>query len=381
MYKAFLYRLYPSKPQTEKLGSLLEIARTFYNAGLQERREAWQKNRISLNYYDQANQLKEIRETTPEYCLLNYGVTQTILRRLGKAFKCFFRRVKNGEKPGYPRFKGKERFNSFTFPVYGDGIKLRDNRLYIQNVGEVKIRLHRDLEGKINTVTIKRQCDKWYAVFSNTVEINPLPTSDKQVGIDVGLHYFAVNSDGEIIDNPWFMREAETTVRKAQRKASRRKPGGRNRHKAVSILAKHYLKVKNQRRDFAHKLARQVVNTYGFIAVEDLQIKNMVRNPLFAQGILDAAWGQFLYILAYKAENAGRQFIRVNPSGTSQQCSNCGADVPKSLAVRIHRCTSCGAVLPRDFNSALNILALGRSVWSITCGNSQSVLQEAVAVS
>ena len=381
MYKAFLYRLYPSKLQIEKFASLLDIARAFYNAGLQERRNAW-KQGVSINYYDQANQLKEIRDTNPEYALLNYGATQDVLRRLDKTFKSFFRRVKNGEgKAGYPRFKGKDRFNSITFPTYGDGIKLRDNRLYVQNVGLIKVKMHRALEGEINTVTIKQVCDKWYAVFSNSIDIEPLPASDKQVGIDVGLESFAVTSEAEFIENPRYLREAEAVLRKAQRKVSRRKKGSHNRRKAVKLLAKHHLKVSNQRKDFAHKFSRHIVNTYGFIAVEDLQIKNMVRNHHLARSISDAAWGMALDFTAYKAEWAGRQFVRVIPNGTSQDCSTCGAEVPKSLSVRIHRCLNCGTVLPRDLNSSLNILARGRRVWGVTWSNSSCVPQEAVCFS
>lgn len=380
MYKAFLYRLYPSKLQAESLARLLDIARTFYNAGLQERRDAWEHG-VSINYYSQANQLKEIRDTNSEYALLNFSATQDVFRRLDKTFKSFFRRVKNGEKAGYPRFKGRDRFNSITFPAYGDGIKLRDNRLYVQNIGLVKVKLHRSLEGEINTVTIKQVCDKWYAVFSNSVDVKPLPQSSREVGIDVGLESFAVTSDGEVIDNPRYLREAEAVLRKAQRKVARRKRGDQNRHKAVSALAKQHLKVKNQRKDFAHKLARKIVNTYGFIAVEDLQIKNMVHNHHLARSISDAAWGMFLGFTEYKAEWAGRQFTRVIPNGTSQDCSTCGAEVPKSLSVRIHRCLNCGTVLPRDLNSSLNILALGRSVWGITWSDSSCVPQEAVCFS
>ena len=380
MRKAFLYRLYPGKIQAESLSHLFDIARAFYNAGLQERRDAW-RHGVSLNYYDQANQLKEIRQANPEYAELNYSATQDVLRRLDKSFKSFFRRVKNEEKSGYPRFKGRDRFNSIIFPTYGDGIKIRDNRLYIQNVGLVKIKIHRALEGEINTVSIKRQCDKWYAVFSNSVDIEPLPASDRQVGIDVGLESFAVTSDGEFIENPRYLREAGAVLRKAQRKVSRRGKGSHNRRKAAKLLAKHHLKVGNQRKDFAHKFSRQIVNTYGFIAVEDLQIRNMVRNHHLARSISDVAWGMALGFTAYKAEWAGRQFARVIPNGTSQDCSACGADVPKALSVRIHRCSNCGTVLPRDLNSSLNILALGRSAWGITCDAGQSVPQEAVCFS
>jgi len=382
MRKAFLYRMYPSKIQAERLQNLLDIARTFYNAGLEERRDAWQKNHISLNYYDQANQIKEIRDTNPEYALLNYSATQDILHRLDKSFKAFFRRLKKGEeKPGFPRFRSRHRFDSITFPTYGDGIKLKGNRLYVLNVGEVKIKMHRSLEGEIKTVTVKRQCGKWYAVFSNVIESEPLPQSDKQVGIDVGLTSFAVTSDKETVENPRYLREAEAALRKAHRKVSRRKKGGHNRRKAVSALSKQYEKVSNQRKDFAHKLARNIVSTYGYIAVEDLQIANMVRNHHLSKSISDAGWGQFLDVLECKAEEAGRQFVRVNPNGTSQRCSNCGTIVPKTLSVRIHRCPVCGLVVPRDYNSALDILRLGRSLWDKTWSNGSCVSQEAVCFS
>jgi len=381
MRKAFLYRLYPNKAQADKLDSLLNTARHLYNAALQERRDAYKMQGVSLNYYSQANELKELRQELPEVAQLNYSATQDMLRRLDKSFKAFFRRMKTGEKPGFPRFKGRDRFDSITFPTYGDGIKIRDNRLYIQNVGLVKIKMHRSLEGGINTVTLKRECDKWYAIFSNTVNIESLPVSNKQVGIDVGLESFAVTSDGEFIDNPRFLKEAEAILRKAQRKVSRRKKGSNSRRKAVKLLARHHLKVSNQRKDFAHKFSRTIVNTYGFIAVEDLQIKNMVRNHHLARSISDAAWGMTLDFTDYKAEWAGRQFTRVIPNGTSQECAFCGTVVPKSLSVRIHNCSVCGHSVPRDFNSSLNILERGRRSWSLTWNNGSSVLPEAVCFS
>ena len=380
MRKAFLYRLYINKTQSDKLDSLLNIARELYNTALQERRDAWKYQHKSLNYYDQANELKELRREIPEIAQLNYSATQDMLRRLDKSFKAFFRRVKAGEKAGFPRFKGYDRFNSITFPTYGDGIKIKDNRLYIQNVGLVKIKMHRVLEGEINTVTIKRECGKWYVVFSDTVEIEPLPVSDRAVGIDVGLESFAVTSDSEYIENPRYLRGAEAILRVSQRSVSRKKKGGSNRRKAVKLLAKNHLKVKRQRADFAHKVADNLVKNYGRIAVEDLRIKNMVRNHHLARSISDAGWGQFVNILSYKAEYAGRGFVQVNPNGTSQICSGCGATVKKSLSTRIHNCPACGLSLNRDFNAALNIKRLGLSLWDSTCDNGQCVSQEAVAL-
>ncbi len=381
MRKSYLYRLYPSKEQTTKLSNLLGIARDIYNSALAERKYAYRVQRISLNYFDQASELKELRQALPEVAQLNYSATQDMLRRLDKAFKSFFRRVANGEKAGFPRFKGANRFDSITFPTYGDGIKLHDNKLYIGNVGTIRIKMHRILEGTANTVTIKRNCDKWYVIFSNTVDIEQLPYSPKEIGIDMGIESFAVTSDNDFIQNPHFLKRGIGDLRKAQRKVSRRKLRGNNRRKAVKLLAKQHLKVANQRKDFIHKKTREIVNTYGYIAVEDLKIKNMVRNHNLAQSINDAGWGIFINALSYKAEWASREFVKVNPNGTSQICSNCGMLVPKDLGVRIHRCPYCDIILHRDFNSALNILALGRSVWDLMWNSSSCVSQEAVCFS
>jgi putative transposase len=382
MYKSFVYRLYPSKYQSDSMDALLNIAREIYNAALQERRDAWKSQRKSLNYYDQASEIKELRREIPEVAQLNFNVTHDVLMRLEKNFKAFFRRIKNGEKAGFPRFRSSDRFNSITFPTYGNGVKIRDNnRLYIQNVGLVKIKIHRVLEGEINTVAIKQECGKWYAVFSNTVEIEPLSVSDKAIGIDMGLTSFAVTSDGEFINNPRYLREAGMILRVSQRSMFRKKKGGSNRRKAVKLLAKKHLKVKRQRADFAHKVADKLVKNYGRIAVEDLCIKNMVRNHHLARSIGDASWGQFLDFLSYKAEYAGRSFVKVNPNGTSQICSRCGTNVPKSLSTRIHNCSSCGLIIDRDLNAALNIKRLGLSLWDITCENTQCVSQKAVSVS
>ena len=245
-------------------------------------------------------------------------------------------------------------------------------------MGWVRIKLHRSIAGKIKTIGIKRHYDKWYVIFNCAVEMIPLSYSDREIGIDVGLESFAVTSDNEIIENPRFMKEAEAILRKAQRRVSRRKKGGSNRRKAVKLLAKHYAKVRNQRKDFAHKESRKIVNNYGYISIEDLNIKGMMQNHYLAKGIGDAAWGMFLNFAAYKAEEAGRFFVKINPSGTSQICSVCGAEVPKSLSDRIHNCHNCGTIMSRDLNSAHNILALGRRVWEPTWHSSACVSQEAV---
>jgi putative transposase len=369
-----------NKPQSDKLDSLLNIAREIYNAALEQRIHAWKYQHKSLNRYEQQYELKYLRSEFSEIAQLNTSVAQDVLMRLDKSFKAYFRRVKNGEKPGYPRFKGKERFNSITFHWGGrwsNGVKIIGNRLRIQSVGMVKIKLHRPLDGKTKTVTIKRICGKWYAIFSNSVEIEPLSFSNKAVGIDVGLEHFAVTSDGEYIRNPHYLKEGLSILRRLERSMDRKKKRGHNRCKAASLLAKRHLKISRQRIDYSRKVAKNIIDRYGLIAVEDLPIRNMVRNHHFARSIQDAAWGQFLDILSYKAEWAGREFIKINPSGTSQICSGCGAIVKKRLYVRTHHCPECGLFVNRDLNAALNIKRLGLSLWDSTCDRSQCVSQEA----
>lgn len=378
MNKAYLYRLYPTKEHTGKLNRLFGIAREIYNSCLAERKYAYKMQGVSLNYYDQANELPELKTVIPDVALLNAQCTQNIVRRLDRSFKSFFRRIKHGEKPGFPRFKGYNQFSSITFPTYGDGCKISDDKLYIRNVGNIKIKLHRNLDGQIKTVTLKRDCGKWYVVFTCDVEPKPLEQNKNEVGIDVGIESFAVTSDGEFIKNPHCLKHSLRRLRVAQRKVSRKKKGSKNRRKSVKLLAKQHQKIRNQRKDFIHKVTNQIVKQYSYIAVEDLKINNMVKNHHLAQSINDVGWGMFFDTLAYKAEWAGRQFVKVKPNGTSQICSNCGTKVQKDLSVRIHKCPACGIEIHRDFNASLNILALGRSVWDVTWNRGSCVSQEAV---
>ena len=365
MLKTFKYRLYPNRQQTEALSLQLAEACRLYNAALQERRDAWRMGRISVNYYTQANQLKAIR-VAGDLGLANYSACQDVLRRVDKTYAAFFRRVRAGHKTGFPRFKPRTRFDSYTFPAYGDGCKLRDNgRLYVQGVGEIKVKLHRLLDGEVKTLTLKRECGKWYSCFSVEVATTePLPATGQAVGIDVGLESFAVLSDGSIFENPRHYRVAQAGFRRAQRKVARRQRGGNRRHKAVQKLQRVHVHVRNQRSDFHHQVSRQVVNTYDLIAVEDLNIKGLAGGML-AKSVHDAGWGGFLSKLSYKAENAGRTLVRVNPNGTSQRCP-CGAAVPKTLGQRWHRCPGCGLSVSRDHASALEILRLGLSLQALT---------------
>ena len=375
MRKNFKYRLCPTEAQGDALTHQLAEACRLYNAAIQERRDAYRMAGESINYYDQANQLKEIR-AEGDLALANFSCSQDVLRRVDKTFKAFFCRVKDGQTPGYPRFRPVSRYDSITFPSYGDGCKLLDNgKLRLQGVGAVKVKLHRAIEGEIKTVTVKREAGKRYAVFSVECEAKPLPASTEATGVDVGLSAFATLADGTEVENPRYYKEAQAGLRRAQRKVARRKRGGKNRKKAVRELQRAHAHVRNQREDFAHKVSRTLVLMFGLIVVEQLNIKGMAAGML-AKSVNGAGWSSFIAKLTYKAEEAGRALLKVNPRGTSQRCV-CGAPNPKTLSQRWHHCESCGLSVPRDHASALEILRLGLSLLGGTWPVAASVPNEA----
>ena len=375
MKKSFKYRLFTQKSQETKLNNMLDSARFLYNCALEQRVVCWKQWRKSVNYYDQANALKEIRSLDEGIAQLNCSASQDILRRLDKSFQAFFRRIKTGNTPpGFPRFKSRNRFNSITFPTYGDGIKLKNGKFYIQNVGNVRIKLHREISGSIKTVTIRRTNNKWYACFSCEVEFKPLPASDKTVGIDVGLSSFATLSTGEKIANPRFFKTDEVKLTKAQRRLSKETKGTSSRAKQRKKVSRIHEKIANRRNDFAHKLSRNLVDMFQVIAFEKLNIKGMMENHSKVFGyklnksIFDVAWSQFTQLTSAKAEWAGRKVIFVNPRNTSKMCSRCGRLVEKTLVDRVHYC-SCGLVLDRDENAAINILSLGLKTLGLAPGS------------
>ncbi len=359
--KAYKYKIKPSKKIEAIFEQWLEICRELYNAGLQERRDAYKINSVSVNYHSQAIQLPSIKTIREDVAEVNAQVLQDTLRKLSKAFDSFFRRVQNGEKPGFPRFKAKTRFNSFTFPQMKGTFRLEGNKLHLSKIGSVRIRLSRPIEGTIKTCTIKREADGWYVIFA--VEENQsrfFPKTGEGVGIDVGIENFATLSTGETVENPQFLRESQRELKTAQRKVSRRGDKRSNRRrKAVKLLQKKHQKIQRQRADFHHKTALNMVRDFDVIAVEDLNVCGMVKNHHLAKSISDAGWSQFTSILTSKAASAGREVIRVNPSYTSQDCSQCGNRVRKTLATREHRCICCGFVAHRDHNAAINIQQRG----------------------
>ena len=378
MRKAFKYRLYPSQAQAVALEGQLTAARHLYNAALQERRDAWRMQRVSLNYYDQANQLRDIR-AAGDIALANYSACQDVLRRVDKVFRAFFARVKRGQAAGYPRFKGRDRYDSFTLPAYGDGCKLLpEGKLRVQGVGHLKVKLHRPVAGDIKTVTLKREGCKWYACFSIECEARPLAPSTEAVGIDVGLSSFATLSNGEEVANLRHYRKAQRRLRVVQRRVARRKRGSRGRRKAVVLLHQAHIHVRNQRSDFQHQVSHALVGRYGLIAIEHLNVKGLAGGWL-ARDVHDAGWSEFIAKLTYKAEEAGRVLVKVNPNGTSQRCV-CGQAVPKDLGDRWHTCPACGLSVSRDHAAALEILRLGLSLRDITCPVAESVSREAVCL-
>ncbi len=393
--KAYKYRLYPNKKQAEKLQWVLNRCRELYNSALQERRDAYEMmvkrhpnyydeatrkhltHEYALSYNQQATQLSEVKETRLEYNDIHSQVLQDVLRRMDKAFKAFFRRVKEGKAPGYPRFQGYGRYDSFFSLT-------EDNRVCLSKIGTIKVKMPTGKkanppQGTMKTCTIKREGQHWFIVFTCEVEQDIVyHLSLEAVGIDLGLLHFATLSDGSTIENPRHVRTSEHKLKKLQEALARKKRGSKRRRKAAQRVGKAHRYIRNQRKDFHHKRARKLVTAYQVIVFEKLQPANMSRRPKPRQdeatghylpngasakaglnkSILDAGWGQFQQICKNKAECAGSRVLFVSPKYTSQMCSGCGAIVQKELEERWHQC-SCGCSLDRDHNAAINILRLG----------------------
>ncbi|HVH70507.1 MAG TPA: transposase [Candidatus Dormibacteraeota bacterium] len=339
----------------------LEVCRELYNAGLQERREAWSSHRQAIYYVAQANQLPEIKAVREDVASVHSQVLQDVLRRLDKAFQAFFLRCQRGQRRGFPRFRSKNRYHSFTYPQAGFQLQ---GRLSLSKIGNLKIKLHRATQGERKTLTLKRENGMWYACFSCVVEREPLPSNDQAVGIDVGLSSFAVLSDGREIANPRLLKRTQKRLRRAQRRVARRKKFSHRWKKAVRMVAKIHSKVFHQRSDFQHQLSRDIVNHYGIIFVEDLNVKGLSRGRL-SKSVHDAGWAAFFQKLSYKAASAGRRFLPVDARGTSQRCP-CGEPNSKRLSNREHVRVKCGLVTTRDHASAMEILRLGLSLQSLT---------------
>jgi len=377
--KTYKYRLYPTKRQQEILEKQLFLCRWLYNHFLDERRTLYQKKKIKVSCYDQIKKILELKKEKPELTKVYSQALQDVVRRLDRAFQNFFRRVgknKNGrrQKVGYPRFKGYWRYDSFVYPQSGFELKnnklnhpsdsegsRRDLSLRLSKIGSIKLKLHRPIEGSIKTLTIRRtRTNKWYACFSVEIkkELPKKKVIQEAIGIDVGLDSFLTTSQGEKIDNPRYLTKSEEKLAKIQRWHSRKKLKSSNRKKSRLKVARLYEKITDQRLDFLHKLSSGLAKSFQLIAFEKLNIKGMVRNKYLAKSISDASWNRFLQQLRYKAAEAGIWAVEINAKNTSQICSGCGSNVPKTLAVKKHKCPQCGLIIDRDINAAKNILQL-----------------------
>lgn len=360
MIKSYKFRIYPNKKQEVTLIRTLSVCRHLYNDSLAERKRESEMNRLRqrfdvfpwgkpewINYYEQQNNLSKSK--TPLQKEVYSQVIQDVIKRVDKSFQKFFCGF------GYPRFKGKNRYDSFTYPQFGFSIENR--KINLSKIGIVKIIQHRPIEGKIKTCTIKKDIDQWYAIFVTEIDskVEEVPIKAK-IGIDVGLTSLITLSNGEKIEPPKFLRGSEKRLKGEQKRLSKNKLGSKNRNKQKIKLSKVHRKIRNQRKDFAHKTSRMLVDKYNHIVFEDLQITNMLKNHRLAKSISDAGWYQLIQFTKSKAECAGKIVELVNARNTSQNCSSCGRTVQKDLSIRTHTCPYCGLVLDRDHNAAINIL-------------------------
>jgi putative transposase len=386
MRRSYKFLLRPTTKQEAALTTCLEDTRQLYNAALEERREAWRCGRHRVTFYSQDAQLKEIRAADPErYGRWSFTCERAAIRRLDRAFQAFFRRVKAGDKPGYPRFKGRGWWDSVEWPA-GNGARWDSapystaTRVYLQGVGHVRVHQHRAIKGRVKTITVKRDSGRWYVVLScDDVPAEPLEPTGSAAGIDMGLASFLTTSDGTQVPNPRKLAASTGQLAAAQRDLAHKQRGSSRRGEAVEKIGRLHEKVRRQRLDHAHKTSLALVRDYDLIAHENLQVTNMIRRPRprpdgdgghqpngaaakagLNKSIHDAGWGLFLRILSAKAESAGRTVIAVNPCRTSQRCAQCGhTEAGNRTSQAEFRCLACGHHAHADVNAALNILRAG----------------------
>jgi putative transposase len=385
MFRSYKFLLRLTSKQLAAITAMLEDHRMLYNAALEERREAWRMRKVSVSFFAQSAQLKDVRAFDPDRqgCWSATSQAQT-LRRLDRAFQAFFRRMKAGEKPGYPRFKGQGWFNSVTWKELNgarwDSVPHPTvTRVYLKGIGHVRVHQHRAVRGQVKTVTVKREGRRWYVILScEGVPAQPLPATGAVTGIDVGVTHFLTTSEGGHIPNPRPLAATADRLAEVQRALAPKKRGSGRRRKAVQKVADLHRKVRRTRLDHAHKVALKLVRDHDVIVHEALKIANMTRRPKprptgdgtfepngaaakagLNKSINDAGWGCFLSILAAKAESAGRTIIAVNPRHTSQRCAKCGHVAKGNRKEEAFRCLSCGHEAHADVNAAINILRSG----------------------
>jgi putative transposase len=365
MNKTFQYRLYPTKKQRTMLNKWLALCCETYNAALQERRDAYRLTGTSIGYAHQCGELPACKEVRPELAEVNSQVLQDVLKRVDRAFDGFFQRVKEGQRPGYPRFRSRSRYQSLTLKQYRNSFDVQEGKkgkgaLILSKLGHIKLVMHRPLTGLPKTATVKRTpTGKWFVSISVACQLETESWSapDAQVGIDVGLSTFAFLSTGEQIANPRFFRQEERALSRAHRKLSRAQPGTEQREKRRKVVARVHERIRWRRENFIRQEVASLIRRFGLIAVEALVVRNMIKNPHLAKSIADVAWSSFFAHLLDKAEEADRQVVRVNPAYTSQTCSGCSHRQEIPLSVRVYECPSCDLLIDRDHNGSFNILA------------------------
>jgi len=367
--KSFKFRIYPIRKQEKRLEIALDQACFLYNQMLDIHQQIYLGEGETLSQFDMCNLVKDF-----ETKQLHSQVKQNIPKRISDAFNHFFRRVKNGETPGFPKFHKRIFYKSITFPQYQQKM-YSNNRLHVSKIGMIKIKLHREIEGTIKTLTIKKENDEWYATFScDNVPIEILETEFKSEveGLDVGLKNFLVCSDGREFDNPKFLNRSEKKVKRLSRRHSKKKKGSKNRIKSRIKLAKQHTKITREREDFHKKLARQLASEIKYIGIEDLNIKGMVRNHCLAKSISDVGWGSFFSYLKYYKTIFDGEIIEVGRfEPTSQTCSNCGHKQDMPLDKRVFICEKCGMKKDRDLNASINIKKLTMKKLNNTVGQTE----------
>jgi putative transposase len=381
--RSFKFLLRPTAKQSDALAAMLGDHRDLYNAALQERRDAYRHpSKTTVRYGDQSGQLKEIRVTSPDQARWSFNSQQATLRRLDKAFASFFRRVKAGQRAGYPRFKGVNWFDTVEWPKDRDGCRwdsaptTDQTRVYLQGVGHVKVHQHRPVAGVVKTISVKREGRRWFVVLScDDVPAQPLPATGRAVGVDMGVASFLTTSDGEQTPNRRHFATSAERLAAAQRALARCKRGSNRRRKVKARVGAIHGKVRRQRLDHAHKTALDLVRRYDLIAVEDLRIVNMTRSASgtveqpgtnvaqktgLNRSILDAGWGVFLNVLRAKAESAGRVMVEVDARNTSRRCPQCGHVAKENRVTQADFvCVRCGHAGHADIVGALNVLRAG----------------------
>jgi len=357
--KTFKYRIYPKKSQARKMELWFKFCGLIYNFFIEYAERMYRKENKNLFLYDFTTIVPLIRRESEGIRNMYSTILYDVARRVSLSYENFFRRWRRGEKNNHPpKTHDINRNFDFTYPG-ARGFKIKGRYLWLSKIGDVKIILHRPLEGKVKSCTIKKYpTGKWFALFICELPAPELREGKNSVGIDLGINYFATLSDGTKISNPRFQRRSQKQLTKAQRKLAKTSKDSPEYTKRLKIVAKVRAKISNQRRNFFHSVSKNILERFDIVGVEGLRIHTMQRNHKLAGSITDASWGIFLKILESKAKEMGARFVKIDPANTSKTCSSCGTITDLKLGEQIFECPACGLILDRDYNAALNIKRL-----------------------